>query len=70
MKKVDELVRRRAYRTVSHFVREAIDDKLRDIERRRLADLVDEHAAAGYASEDPELVLGQAFGRRGRRAKR
>lgn len=68
--RVEKLVRTRAYRTVSHFVREAIDEKLRRFERQHLADLVDRYCAAGYSDEDADLVAGQAFTGKGRRAKR
>ena len=65
-------------RTLSEFVREAMDEKLQRIERERIAEAVERYCAAGHAVEDLDLVDAQAFGskqaphktRGSRRAKR
>jgi Arc/MetJ-type ribon-helix-helix transcriptional regulator len=49
------------YRSVSEFLREAIDEKLTRMRRRRLEDQVARYCAKGYANEDPDLVRIQAF---------
>lgn len=49
------------YRSLSDFVREAMDDKLARLERELLADEVERYCAAGHAAEDEDLVVAQAF---------
>ena len=66
------------YRTLSEFVREALDEKLQRIERERIAEAVERYCAAGHAAEDLDLIDVQAFeskppshkARGSRRAKR
>ena len=73
--RIRQLIDEGRYRTVSHFVREAIDEKLERIEQCRVAEAVERYCAAGHAAEDNDLVDGQAFdgtasrpAKRGRRA--
>jgi len=49
------------YRTLSDFVREAMDEKLARVQRELLADEVERYCAAGHAKEDVDLVAGQAL---------
>lgn len=77
---VEVLVRQGRYRTVSHFVRDAVAEKLERIQRERLAEQVSRYCDAGTAGADDELVEWQALadvapakpkaGPRGRRATR
>lgn len=66
---VQGLIRARRYRTVSEFVRVAINEKLQRLHAEQLADEVDRYIAGGHTFEDEELISAQAFGRR-RGAKR
>jgi Arc/MetJ-type ribon-helix-helix transcriptional regulator len=70
--RVEALVRARRYRTVSEFVREAIRERLDQIDRMKLAEEVERYCAAGHVDEDLDLVGAQAAGnaRSVRRAKR
>lgn len=67
---VHGLIRARRYRTLSEFVRIAIDEKLERLHAEQLAKDVERFVAEGHASQDDELVRGQALGRRRPRAKR
>ena len=73
---VEALVQEGRYRTVSHFVRDAVAEKLERLERERLTEQVSRYCEAGADGADDELVEWQAFAggprRRsgGRRAKR
>jgi Arc/MetJ-type ribon-helix-helix transcriptional regulator len=49
------------YRTVSDFVREAMDEKLARLDEALLTDEVARYCAAGHADEDPDLIASQAF---------
>jgi len=55
------LVAQGSYRTLSDFVREAMDEKLARIEESLLADEVASYCAAGHAGEDTELVAAQSI---------
>jgi Arc/MetJ-type ribon-helix-helix transcriptional regulator len=76
--RVQPLIEAGRYRTLSEFVREAMDEKLERIERERIAEAVERYCAAGHATEDLDLIDVQAFankpplpkGREPRRAKR
>lgn len=59
--RIAELVAAGRYRTLSAFVREAIDEKLGRIRRARLADQVRRYCDSGAAVDDAELVGWQAF---------
>jgi Arc/MetJ-type ribon-helix-helix transcriptional regulator len=61
LRRVEQLVARGRYKTVSDFVREAMDEKLARVEDELLADEVERYCAAGYASEDADLVAVQAI---------
>ncbi len=76
--RVQALIESGRYRTVSEFVREAVDEKLERIEQARIAVAVERYVAAGHADEDGDLIDAQAFdgrsisrpAKRGRRAAR
>ena len=78
IERVQPLIDAGRYRTLSEFVREAMDEKLQRIERERIAEAVERYCAAGHAVEDVELIGVQAFysqqssqkARGSRRAKR
>lgn len=53
------LVKQGRYRTLSDFVREAVDEKLARIDDALLEDEVARYCAAGHADEDIELVTVQ-----------
>jgi len=55
------LVQQGRYRTLSDFVREAIDEKLARIDEALLEDEVARYCAAGHGVEDADLVESQAF---------
>jgi len=59
--RIQRLIDSGRYRTVSEFVREAVDEKLERIEQDRVAEAVERYCAAGYASEDTDLIEIQAF---------
>ena len=59
--KVARLVEEGRYRTVSDFVREAVDEKLVRIEDALLEDEVARYCEGGHADEDSELIAVQAF---------
>jgi Arc/MetJ-type ribon-helix-helix transcriptional regulator len=61
LERVQHLVEEGRYRTVSEFMREAVDEKLERVERDRIADAVERYCAAGHAGEDNDLVEAQAF---------
>lgn len=58
---VREIVRTGRYRSVSHFVRAAIDEKLERDERARLERELDRYVAAGHHREDEDLIGAQAW---------
>ena len=68
--RVQRLIDSGQYRTVSAFVREAIEDKLGCIEQGRVAEAVERYCSAGLAEEDLDLIAAQAFGGKRRVAKR
>ena len=59
--RVQPLIDAGRYRTLSEFVREAMDEKLQRIEQERIAEAVERYCVAGHAGEDIELINGQAF---------
>jgi Arc/MetJ-type ribon-helix-helix transcriptional regulator len=61
IERVQPLIDAGRYRTLSEFVREAMDEKLQRIERERIAEAVERYCAAGYAAEDLDLIELQAF---------
>jgi len=61
IERVQPLIDAGRYRTLSEFVREAMDEKLQRIERERIAEAVERYCAAGHAAEDLELIAAQAF---------
>jgi Arc/MetJ-type ribon-helix-helix transcriptional regulator len=67
---VREIVRTGRYRSVSHFIRDAIQEKLERDERNALEKEVERYVAAGHDREDNDLIPAQAWGKRRRSAKR
>jgi len=61
---IKAMVRSRRFPSVSAFLREAVDEKLRRTRREHLNAQVARFCAEGYADEDPDLVAMQAFGGR------
>ena len=61
LRRVEHLVASGRYRTLSDFVREALDEKLARVEEEVLADEVERYCAAGYAHEDVDLIDAQAI---------
>jgi Arc/MetJ-type ribon-helix-helix transcriptional regulator len=59
--RIDVLVTKGRYRTLSDFVREAVDEKLARVERDLLEDEVARYCAAGHAAEDDDIIAAQAF---------
>ena len=59
--RVQGLIASGRYRTLSAFVREAVEEKLERIEQGRLAEAVERYCAAGHADEDTDLITAQAF---------
>ena len=69
--RVEALVRARRCKSVSEFVRQAMQEKLARLADARLAEDVARYCAAGHAAEDADLVGAQALDApRRRRAKR
>jgi Arc/MetJ-type ribon-helix-helix transcriptional regulator len=58
---VQPLIDAGRYRTLSEFVREAMDEKLQRIEQERIAEAVERYCAAGHATEDLDLIEVQAL---------
>ena len=65
IERVQPLIDAGRYRTLSEFVREAMDEKLQRLEQERIGEAVERYCAAGHASEDIELIDGQAFDTKG-----
>ena len=63
IERVQPLIDAGRYRTLSEFVREAMDEKLQRIEREQIGEAVERYCAAGHAAEDIELIGVQAFPR-------
>lgn len=63
LERVQPLIDAGRYRTLSEFVREALDEKLQRIERERIAEAVERYCVAGHALEDLDLIDVQAFER-------
>lgn len=61
LRAIDALVRERRYQTVSHFVRDAVAEKLERLRQERLAEQVDRYCDAGTSGADDELVSWQTF---------
>ena len=61
LEQVQRLIDSGRYRTVSEFVREAVNEKLERIEQDRIAEAVERYVAAGHADEDGDLIDTQAF---------
>ncbi len=61
--RVQPLIDGGRYRTLSEFVREAMDEKLKRIEHELIGEAVERYCAAGHAAEDIELIGAQAFTR-------
>jgi|GEM_PF-1616875 len=61
IERVQPLIDAGRYRTLSEFVREAMDEKLRRIEQEEIAEAVERYCAAGHAEEDLDLVGVQAL---------
>lgn len=78
LERVQPLIDAKRYRTLSEFVREAMEEKLQRVEEERVAEAVERYCAAGHAEEDADLLEAQAFDvgppagsrRKPRRAKR
>jgi Arc/MetJ-type ribon-helix-helix transcriptional regulator len=52
---IEAMVQSGKYRSASEFLREAIDEKLRRIQRERLDAQVASYCAQGYGNEDRDL---------------
>jgi Arc/MetJ-type ribon-helix-helix transcriptional regulator len=61
LEQIDAEVRSGRYRSASEFLREAIDEKLRRLRRRRLETQVAAYCAEGSGDEDRDLSEFQAF---------
>lgn len=61
LERVHRLIQRGRYRTVSEFVREAVEEKLARLEADRVAEAVERYCAAGHGDEDTDLIGAQAF---------
>jgi Arc/MetJ-type ribon-helix-helix transcriptional regulator len=61
IERVKRLVDDGRYRTVSEFVREAVDEKLERIAESRIAEAVERYCSAGHGEEDVDLVETQAL---------
>ena len=61
LEQIEAMVRSGKYRSTSEFLREAIDEKLRRLRRKRLEAQVASYCAEGYGDEDRDLVEFQAF---------
>ena len=59
--RVQRLIERGRYRTLSEFVREAVEEKLERVQQDYVAEAVTRYCAAGHAEEDGELIAAQAF---------
>lgn len=59
--RVNELVARGVYRSLSEFVREAMAEKLAAIRQEQLAAQVTDYCLESHADEDAELISGQAM---------
>ena len=68
--RVQRLIDSGRYRTVSEFVREAVEEKLDRLDQLQVAEAVERYCAAGLADEDADLIEAQAFGGRPRQARR
>lgn len=69
--RVERLIGAGRYRTLSEFVREAVEEKLERLERDRVAEAVERYCAAGHADEDVDLIAVQPIGgKRGARKHR
>lgn len=71
LERVQPLIEAGRYRTLSEFVREAMEEKLQRVEEEQIAEAVERYCAAGHADEDADLITAQAFEvRRARREPR
>lgn len=57
--RIQRLIGSGRYRTVSEFVREAVEEKLERIEQDRIAEAVERYCTAGHAHEDIDLIAAQ-----------
>jgi Arc/MetJ-type ribon-helix-helix transcriptional regulator len=62
LERVRRLVDGGRYRTVSDFVREALEEKLERLDQMQVAEAVERYCAAGHAGEDLDLIPKQAMG--------
>lgn len=63
VEQIEAMVRSRQFRSVSAFLREAVDEKLRRTRQERLEAQAASYCAEGYGDEDRDLVEFQAFDR-------
>jgi Arc/MetJ-type ribon-helix-helix transcriptional regulator len=61
VERVQALVTQGRFRTLSDFVREAMDEKLARVEDALLADEIARYCAAGHAEEDADLIAAQVL---------
>ena len=61
LEQVHRLIERGRYRTLSEFVREAVEEKLERVQQDYVAEAVTRYCAAGHGHEDAELIAAQAF---------
>lgn len=67
---IQDLIRRRRYRTVSEFAREAIAEKIERLRQEELVGQVERYCAELNRDEDEDLVGAQAWPGEKARAKR
>ncbi len=63
IEQIGAMVRSRQFPSVSAFLREAVNEKLRRLEEERLEAQVARYCVEGYGDEDRDLVEFQAFDR-------
>ncbi len=68
--RVRRLIEDGRFRTLSEFVREAVDEKLARVEQDRVAEAVERYCAAGHAEEDLDLIDAQALSEQRRSPRR
>jgi len=61
IERVQPLIASGRYKTLSEFAREAMEDKLKQVEEELVAEAVERYCAAGHTDEDAELIEAQAF---------
>ncbi len=68
--RVNRLIEKGRFRTLSEFVRQAVAEKLERTDQDHVAEAVGRYCAVGHADEDTDLIAAQAIERRPRRRRR